>query len=126
MSPVELAVVLDTATEQQSVTLAGDIAQKLHLDNGFTDWRHVLEQLKLGTVHLYPEGSTYMNKWVPEIKFISSAFLFDDRDHWVRFMNSDMVKDWYAKIKSRPAFRSLLADQLPGFPQPEHYADLDF
>ena len=37
-----------------------------------------------------------------------------------------VVKDWYAKIKSRPAFRSLLADQVPGFPQPPHYADLDF
>lgn len=36
------------------------------------------------------------------------------------------VKDWYAKIKSRPAFRSLLADQIPGFPQPAHYANLDF
>jgi glutathione S-transferase len=36
------------------------------------------------------------------------------------------VKDWYAKIKSRPAFRTLLADQVPGFPQPAHYADLDF
>lgn len=36
------------------------------------------------------------------------------------------VKDWYAKIKSRPAFRSLLADYVPGFPQPPHYADLDF
>lgn len=37
-----------------------------------------------------------------------------------------VVKDWYAKIKSRPAFRAILADQLPGFPQPSHYADLDF
>ncbi len=37
-----------------------------------------------------------------------------------------VIKDWYAKLKSRPAFRSLLADQLPGFPQPAHYADLDF
>ena len=36
------------------------------------------------------------------------------------------LKDWYAKIKSRPAFRSILADQVPGFPQPSHYADLDF
>ncbi|WP_425093834.1 glutathione S-transferase family protein [Tropicimonas sp. S265A] len=36
------------------------------------------------------------------------------------------VKDWYAKIKSRPAFRSILADQIPGFVQPPHYADLDF
>ena len=37
-----------------------------------------------------------------------------------------VVKDWYAKIKSRPAFRSILADNVPGFPQPPHYADLDF
>lgn len=36
------------------------------------------------------------------------------------------VKDWYAKIKSRPAFRSILADQISGFPPPAHYADLDF
>jgi glutathione S-transferase len=36
------------------------------------------------------------------------------------------VKEWYAKIKSRPSFRSLLADQVPGFPPPAHYADLDF
>jgi len=36
------------------------------------------------------------------------------------------VKDWYAKIKSRPAFRSLLADQVPGFTPPKHYNDLDF
>ncbi len=36
------------------------------------------------------------------------------------------VKDWYAKIKSRPSFRSLLADQVPGFLPPEHYGNLDF
>lgn len=36
------------------------------------------------------------------------------------------VKDWYAKIKSRPSFRTLLADNVPGFPPSQHYADLDF
>ncbi len=44
----------------------------------------------------------------------------------VDWNRSAAVKDWYAKIKSRPAFRSLLADQVPGFPPPAHYADLDF
>lgn len=44
----------------------------------------------------------------------------------VDWTHSVAVKDWYAKIKSRPAFRTLLADQVPGFPQPDHYADLDF
>ena len=36
------------------------------------------------------------------------------------------AKTWYARIKSRPAFRSLLADRMPGTPPPEHYPDLDF
>lgn len=38
----------------------------------------------------------------------------------------EVVKDWYAKIKSRPAFRSILADQIPGQAPPAHYTDLDF
>ena len=38
-----------------------------------------------------------------------------------------VVKDWYSVMKSRPGFRGLLADHLPGFPAPPpHYADLDF
>ncbi len=44
----------------------------------------------------------------------------------VDWNRSEAVKDWYAKIKSRPAFRSLLADQVPGFLPPAHYANLDF
>jgi len=36
------------------------------------------------------------------------------------------TKDWYARIKSRPAFRTLLGDRVVGMlPQPG-YADLDF
>ncbi len=44
----------------------------------------------------------------------------------VDWNRNENVREWYAKIKSRPAFRSLLADQVPGFPPPAHYADLDF
>ncbi len=44
----------------------------------------------------------------------------------VDWNRSVAVKDWYAKIKSRPAFRNILADQVPGFPPPRHYNDLDF
>ncbi|WP_270725310.1 FtsZ-binding protein FzlA [Shimia sp. Alg240-R146] len=44
----------------------------------------------------------------------------------VDWNRSQVVKDWYATIKSRPAFRAILADQVPGFPPPAHYADLDF
>ncbi|MBU1212646.1 MAG: glutathione S-transferase family protein [Alphaproteobacteria bacterium] len=36
------------------------------------------------------------------------------------------AKEWYARIKSRPAFRSILADRIPGSPPPRHYTNLDF
>jgi glutathione S-transferase len=38
----------------------------------------------------------------------------------------DSAKAWYARVKSRPAFRALLADRVPGMAPPAHYADLDF
>ena len=44
----------------------------------------------------------------------------------VDWNRSDTLRDWYAKIKSRPAFRAILADQVPGFLPSRHYADLDF
>jgi glutathione S-transferase len=37
-----------------------------------------------------------------------------------------LAKEWYARLKSRPAFRGILGDHIPGFPPPRHYADLDF
>ncbi|MDE0943163.1 MAG: glutathione S-transferase family protein [Alphaproteobacteria bacterium] len=36
------------------------------------------------------------------------------------------AKEWYARVKSRPSFRAILADHMPGLPPPRHYADLDF
>jgi len=36
------------------------------------------------------------------------------------------TREWYARIKSRPCFRPLLADHLPGVAPPVHYANLDF
>jgi glutathione S-transferase len=36
------------------------------------------------------------------------------------------AKDWYARIKSRPSFRAILADRLPDLAPPAHYDDLDF
>ncbi len=36
------------------------------------------------------------------------------------------AKDWYARIKSRPSLRPVLADLVPGLMPPKHYADPDF
>ncbi len=39
---------------------------------------------------------------------------------------NETAKLWYSRVKSRPAFRSLLADRLPGLAPTAVYADLDF
>ncbi len=39
---------------------------------------------------------------------------------------SPPARDWYARVKSRPSFRPLLQDRVPGVIPPAHYTDLDF
>lgn len=36
------------------------------------------------------------------------------------------ARSWYARVKSRPSFRPLLADRLVGAAPPKHYGNLDF
>jgi glutathione S-transferase len=36
------------------------------------------------------------------------------------------MREWYVRMKSRPSFRSLLADRVPGQPPVAQYAELDF
>lgn len=67
----------------------------------------VMEQLQMGAIHLYAEGPQYPQKWVPEIKLTAAAFLFDNRDHWVRFMESEMVKGWYKKAEDQAGIKVL-------------------
>lgn len=44
----------------------------------------------------------------------------------VDWNRSDTVRNWYATLKSRPAFRAVLADNIPGMPPSPQYAELDF
>ena len=44
----------------------------------------------------------------------------------VDWLVSPPAREWYARLKSRPSFRPLLADRVLGMAPPEHYADLDF
>jgi glutathione S-transferase len=44
----------------------------------------------------------------------------------VPWSEAEGAKEWYARIKSRPSFRTLLSDRVPGLKPPEHYADPDF
>lgn len=91
---------------------AGSVAIKYHLD--YMGW--LLEQRRwlAGDVMTLADFTAAAHL---------SALDYNSDVDWNR---NAAVKDWYAKIKSRPSFRTLLADNVPGFPPSQHYADLDF
>ena len=44
----------------------------------------------------------------------------------VPWTEDEAAKTWYARVKSRPSFRPLLGEVVPGIPASPSYADLDF
>lgn len=44
----------------------------------------------------------------------------------VPWNEDEAAKTWYARVKSRPSFRPILAETLAGIPPSRTYADLDF
>jgi len=52
-----------------------------------------------------------------------SAVDYVDAAPWTKF---PAVKDWYARMKSRPALRPILRDRVDGMAPPPHYDDPDF
>lgn len=59
LSPVELAVVLGTSSKAKSVTLSGDVQQRVLLDNGFSDWNTVLGELGFSHIEIEPLKLSY-------------------------------------------------------------------
>jgi tripartite ATP-independent transporter DctP family solute receptor len=53
-----------------------------------------IEQLQAGLIQVYPEGDSYLQKYEPAMKNTGLPFLFQSREHWVRFMASDQVQGW--------------------------------
>ncbi|MFU8882411.1 MAG: glutathione S-transferase family protein [Rhodobacterales bacterium] len=103
------------------------------MSRGFPDSRNVKDGAKAIKFHLdYMAWLLDHRRWLAGdvmtlADFAAAAHLSSlDYISDVDWNRSQSVKDWYATIKSRPAFRSILADQVPGFPPPAHYADLDF
>ena len=103
------------------------------MGSGYPDSRNVKDGAKAIKYHLdYMAWLLDHRRWLAGdsmtlADFAAAAHLSSlDYISDVDWNRSQAVRDWYAKIKSRPAFRSILADQVPGFRPPPHYADLDF
>lgn len=67
----------------------------------------VLEQLQMGTIQFYVDSAFFMQKWVPDIKWIAPSFLFADREHWVRFMDTPLVKGWFGQVEKQVGIMAL-------------------
>jgi len=58
-SPLELAVLLDTTSAHRSVTLAGDTAQAIAPDHGFSNWAELLDFLGIAHERVEPLRVSY-------------------------------------------------------------------
>jgi DNA helicase II / ATP-dependent DNA helicase PcrA len=58
-APVELAVLLDSTTKERSITLAGDTAQSIAPDHGFTTWSEMLDHLGIAHDRVEPLRVSY-------------------------------------------------------------------
>lgn len=95
------------------------------------------EVLREGRAHL-AEHLTYMTSllekrdWLAGRRYslgdISAAAHLSCLDFLgeISWRDYPILKSWYQKIKSRPAFRSILGDRQAGLRPPRHYTDLDF
>lgn len=123
----------DKFHREVTANLLYERVNKKIMQSGYPDSKNVKSGAKNIRYHI-----DYMGKLLDERRWLagdnltladfSAAAHFSCLDY-IRDVDWDRnasVKDWYATIKSRPAFRSLLADNVAGFPQPPHYADLDF
>jgi glutathione S-transferase len=123
----------DTFHREVTLKILGERILKKLSGQGYPDSRTVKDGVARIKLHLdYMAQLLDHRRWLAGdamtvADFAAAAHLSClDYTSDVDWNRSAVVRDWYAKIKSRPAFRSLLADQVSGFPPPPHYSDLDF
>jgi glutathione S-transferase len=90
---------------------------------GYINLRHHMEYIGwLSETRKWLAGSTISLADFAAAGHLSALDFTGDVD-WTM---SESARDWYARMKSRPSFRALLSDRVPGLTPPAHYADLDF
>lgn len=93
------------------------------LRTGYTALRHHLQYLGwLAETRTWLAGASISLADFTAAAHLSALDFVGDVD----WSLSQPAHDWYAQVKSRPSFRGLLIDRMPGMTPPPHYADLDF
>jgi len=91
-------------------------AAKRNLESHIAYMEHSLDR------NIYLSGENVMLSDISAAAQISVLDFTND----INWEKSHRIKEWYALMKSRPSFRSILHDLIPGIVPPAHYSDPDF
>lgn len=119
--------------EEATVNLVGEKVMRRFLGRGEPDSATVRAGLANIRTHLdYIAFLVERRTWLAGDKFsladIAAAAQFSCIDYIgdVPWQHQEGARDWYARVKSRPSFRPILDDRVPGLKPARHYDDLDF
>lgn len=85
----------------------GDLVVQVYPSEQLGKEAAILEQLELGTVQLYAEDAFFLQKWVPDIKWIAPIFMFQNREQWTKYVNSPLVQGWLKQVETTAGIRPL-------------------
>ena len=85
-------------------------------------------KLALGAVGRALEIAGNLSGRAPALGDLAMAAHLSALDYFgeVPWNEFPVASEWYVRMKSRPSFRSLLADRVPGQPPSLNYAELDY
>ena len=113
--------------------LLGERMMKRIVTKAAPDAKTLREAMKAAVRHLdYTDYLLDHHNWIAgatmSLADLAAAAHLSSLDYLgdVPWDSHEPAKEWYARIKSRPSFRGVLADRVPGMAAPAHYADLDF
>jgi glutathione S-transferase len=119
--------------EEATVNLVGEKVMRRFLGRGEPDSATVRAGLANIRMHLdYVAFLVERRTWLAGDKFsladIAAAAQFSCIDYIgdVPWGHQEAAREWYARVKSRPSFRPILDDRVPGLKPAGHYDDLDF
>ena len=69
----------------------GGVTVKLYPSEQLGKAQASLEQLSAGAIDIYAEDVSYLQKWSPAITWTGAPFMFKDRAHLLRFLETDYM-----------------------------------
>lgn len=93
----------------------GDIEVRIYPNEQIGSMDSVVEQLSQGIIQLAPSGISFMSRWEDGIKYAAAPFLFDDYDHWAKFVNGELFQSWLGSVEDKAGI-SILGN-IPDMPR---------